>query len=87
MPGYTPEMGRCILALYRSAAQPPRSRPGQAIMPTDASRPVAKRWPVARPSGRRARMAVLAGLGHWWMCQDPRRGAETLGACVARLEG
>jgi hypothetical protein len=23
-----------------------------------------------------ARIEVLEGLGHWWMVQDPRRGAE-----------
>ncbi|GAB2688119.1 hypothetical protein GCM10027089_06620 [Nocardia thraciensis] len=25
-----------------------------------------------------ARTAVLDGLGHWWMVQDPARGAEAL---------
>jgi hypothetical protein len=23
-------------------------------------------------------VAVLQGVGHWWMMQDPRRGAEAL---------
>ena len=25
-----------------------------------------------------ARVAVLEGLGHWWMLQDPQRGAQAL---------
>ena len=25
-----------------------------------------------------ARVAVLEGLGHWWMVQDPARGAAAL---------
>jgi hypothetical protein len=25
-----------------------------------------------------ARLAVLDGLGHWWMVQDPARGAAVL---------
>jgi hypothetical protein len=26
-----------------------------------------------------AKVADLAGLGHWWMLQDPARGAAVLG--------
>jgi hypothetical protein len=25
-----------------------------------------------------AEVAKLDGVGHWWMCQDPARGARTL---------
>jgi hypothetical protein len=25
-----------------------------------------------------ARVAVLGGLGHWWMVQDPKRAARAL---------
>jgi hypothetical protein len=25
-----------------------------------------------------AEVAVVFGLGYWWMCQDPHRGAEAL---------
>ena len=31
---------------------------------------------VAERAG--ADIAVLDGLGHWWMVQDPRRGARVL---------
>jgi pimeloyl-ACP methyl ester carboxylesterase len=95
--GYTPEMGRCILALYRSAAQPRmaewgaaleplRSRPGLVIIPTEDHYTGGEA--LARRTSERlgARVAVLSGLGHWWMCQDPRRGADILGAFVASLE-
>ncbi len=82
-------MGRCILSLYRSAAQPAISRWGEAL-------PKARQRPglviiatedhytggevLARRSAERAgaRVAVLEGLGHWWMCQDPKRGAAVL---------
>ena len=94
---YTPEMGRCILALYRSAAQPrmaqwgaqlarARARPGLVIIPTEDHYTGGET--LARRSAERAgaQVALLDGLGHWWMCQDPARGAATLGAFLANLE-
>ncbi|MFD7923353.1 alpha/beta fold hydrolase [Streptomyces sp. NPDC059740] len=93
----TPEMGRCILALYRSAAQPAMAERGEAL-PSAAVRPglsiVATEDPyVGTPAQRRraagragAREAVLDGLGHWWMLQDPRRGAEVLGRFLREVE-
>jgi len=96
---FSADMGRCILALYRSAAQPTmaewgaalaaplRSRPGLVIIPTEdhytggetLARRTAERWG--------AQVTVLDGLGHWWMCQDPRRGAEAIGGFLNGLEG
>ena len=37
---------------------------------------------LARRSAERfgAEVAVLEGLGHWWMLQDPARGAQALNA-------
>jgi pimeloyl-ACP methyl ester carboxylesterase len=85
------DMGRCILALYRSAAQPRmaewgadltplRSRPGLVIIATEdhytGGETLARR--TAERAG--AQVTVLEGLGHWWMCQDPRRGAAALRA-------
>ena len=32
-----------------------------------------------------AEVAVLPGLGHWWMMQDPAAGAAALGAFWATL--
>ena len=82
-------MGRCILALYRSAAQPAMARlgeqlgtaaarPGLVIIPTEDGYTGGEsraRW-AAEKAG--AHVAVLPGLGHWWMLQDPRAGASAL---------
>ena len=90
------DMGRCILALYRSAAQPKmarwgaeldrlRLRPGLVIIPTEDHYTGGEA--LARRTAERvgAQVAVLAGLSHWWMCQDPRRGADVLRSFVAGL--
>ncbi len=79
----SPDMGRCILALYRSAAQPKMTewgdelaaaerRPGLAIIATEDHFTGGE--VLARRSAERfgAQVAVLEGLGHWWMLQDPR---------------
>lgn len=89
--GFDQEMGRCILRLYRSAAQPAMARwgdelpaaaarPGLAIIPTEDAYTGGEL--LARPAAEKARaqVAVLDGLGHWWMVQDPRRGADVLAA-------
>lgn len=82
-------MGRCILALYRSAAQPAMARlgevlgaaaarPGLVIVPSEDGYTGGEeraRWSAGRAG---ARVAVLRGLGHWWMVQDPATGAEAL---------
>jgi pimeloyl-ACP methyl ester carboxylesterase len=90
------EMGRAILALYRSAAQPvmrnlgnalPRAaaKPGLALIATEDH--YCGGEPLARRSADRcgAKVAVLEGLGHWWMCQQPKRGADAINAFVASL--
>jgi hypothetical protein len=89
-------MGRCILALYRSAAQPKmaewgadldraRSRPGLVIIPTEDHFTGGEA--LARRTAERvgAKVTVLDGLGHWWMCQDPKRGAEAISSFLASL--
>lgn len=83
------DMGAAILALYRSAAQPvlaeagaalerAAARPGLAILATEdhfvGSDEIRGR--AADRAG--ARTEVLDGLGHWWMIEDPARGAEAL---------
>ena len=89
-------MGRCILALYRSAAQPAMAelgqrleaaaqRPGLVIVPTEDTYTGGEgraRW-AAEKAG--AEVAVLPGLGHWWMLQDPDAGAEALRDFWAKL--
>jgi pimeloyl-ACP methyl ester carboxylesterase len=92
-----PEMGRCILALYRSAPESrlvqwgaelaaASRRPGLVITPTAdgyAGGPDLAGRTAARLG---AQEAVLDGLGHWWMLQDPARGAAPLAAFLRSLD-
>jgi pimeloyl-ACP methyl ester carboxylesterase len=87
--GYDAAMGRCILALYRSAAQPKMAQLGEGLAAA-AQRPglhlsatddhyvgtIDMQRRAADRAG--ARLEVLDGLGHWWMVQDPGRGAAAL---------
>ncbi|HEY3479052.1 MAG TPA: alpha/beta fold hydrolase [Streptomyces sp.] len=82
-------MGRAVLALYRSAADPgtlglgldwerAAARPGLAILAT-ADRAVGTEEQRRRAAARAgAQVVVLEGLGHWWMTEDPARGAAAL---------
>ena len=87
--GQGPEMGRAILRLYRSAAQPAMAqagrdlekaahRPGLSLLATEdtyvGSDGIRRR--AADRAG--ARTEVLDGLGHWWMVEDPARGGAVL---------
>jgi pimeloyl-ACP methyl ester carboxylesterase len=90
-------MGRCILALYRSAAQPRMARlgehlgmaarrPGLVIIPTDDGYTGGEhraRWAAERAG---AAVAVLPGRGHWWMLEDPHSGARALEDFWSRLD-
>lgn len=91
-----PEMGRCILALYRSAAQPKMTEWGReleaaerrpALVVIATGDPYTGGEVLARRSAQRfgADVAVLEGLGHWWMLQDPARGAAALTSFFDRL--
>jgi hypothetical protein len=90
-------MARAILLLYRSARQPAMAeagrdlekaaaRPGLSILATDDpfAHPGASRGRAADRAG--ARTEVLDGLGHWWMVQDPARGAAALTGFWATLD-
>lgn len=90
------DMGRAILSLYRSAAQPamlelgkdlPKAaaNPGLVIIATEDHYTGGEA--LARRSAERAgaQVAVLEGLGHWWMCEDPARGAQVLDRFLAGL--
>jgi pimeloyl-ACP methyl ester carboxylesterase len=84
-----PAMGRAILLLYRSARQPAMAEAGRALE-NAAARPglslLATEDPYVGSEELRRRAAdragarteVLDGLGHWWMLQDPARGAAAL---------
>lgn len=89
-------MGRSVLALYRSNARPgarglgleferAAARPGLAILATEdhvVGTDEQRRRAAARAG---ARVEVLSGLGHWWMTQDPVRGAAALRAFWATV--
>jgi pimeloyl-ACP methyl ester carboxylesterase len=82
-------MGRAVLALYRSAAQPAMAelgrdltgltrRPGLAVLAGEdhvVGTDEQRRRTAARVG---ARVAELPALGHWWMVQDPVRSAGVL---------
>jgi pimeloyl-ACP methyl ester carboxylesterase len=84
-----PEMGQAILTLYRTAAQPAiaeagralenaAARPGLSLLATED--PYVGSDELRRRAADRAgaRTEVLDGLGHWWMLEDPARGAAAL---------
>lgn len=83
------EMGRCILALYRSADESAfarwrttlaaaAARPGLVLAPVgDAfgGTEAQYRWTAERAG---AQVAAFDQLGHWWMLEDPAAGADAL---------
>jgi len=94
--GANGDLGRAILALYRSAAQPvmrnlglglpqAAARPGLAVIATEDS--YCGGETLARRSAERAgaKVAVLKGAGHWWMCQQPRQAADAINAFLTNL--
>jgi len=84
-----PEMSRCVLALYRSAAQPAMVEWGREIGPA-ATVPglaiIAPHDPFVRSedlagkiaASLGAKVATMEGQGHWWMLGDPAQGAQKL---------
>jgi pimeloyl-ACP methyl ester carboxylesterase len=91
------DMGRCILALYRSAAQPKmaewgkslakaKAKPGHVIIATEDHYTGGEQKARASAEVASAKVTVLDGLGHWWMCQDPKRGAKALADFFATLD-
>lgn len=88
-------MGRAMLALYRSARQPAMIQWGEQPERARATRGLflhATNDPyvgaargtkeLARSMG--AEVAELAGLGHWWMLEDPSAAATVLEEWVSR---
>jgi pimeloyl-ACP methyl ester carboxylesterase len=93
-----PEMSQAILAVYRSARQPAladagraldnaAARPGLSLLATED--PFVGSDEIRRRAADRAgaRTEVLDGLGHWWMVQDPARGAAALSRFWKSLGG
>ena len=92
--GANGDLGRAILAIYRSAAQPvmrdlgtglPRAatKPGLALIATEdhycGGETLARR--CAERAG--AKVAILEGAGHWWMGQQPKQAADAINAFLA----
>jgi pimeloyl-ACP methyl ester carboxylesterase len=84
----------CILALYRSAINVGKEwgpdfhdigAPGCVLIPSDDAflSPEGSRVGAKRAG---ASAIELDGLGHWWMLQDPARGAATLREFWATLD-
>ena len=87
--GHDEDMSRCILALYRSAAQPklgevaahlPKAaaRPGLAIIAEHDHYVGGHELPRRSADAAGAGTVFLPGVGHWWMLQNPALGARTL---------
>lgn len=90
-PWVNDDMARCILALYRSAAQPAMRELGERFVKTRPAKglviiaendhyagPHAMHEEMARSVG--AGTANLPGVGHWWMIENPVAGADMLTA-------
>ncbi|MCT7660634.1 alpha/beta fold hydrolase [Mycobacterium deserti] len=84
-----PEMARAILAVYRSACQPAladagralenaAARPGLSLLATEDHFVGTEEMRRRAADRAGARTEVLDGLGHWWMVEDPTRGAVAL---------
>jgi pimeloyl-ACP methyl ester carboxylesterase len=97
--GLDDEMGRAVLSLLRSAAQPvmadagrqlaeARVRPGLALLALGdlaaSSGTMEQHRAAAAAAG--AEVAELAGVGHWWPVEDARPAAEALTAFWSRLD-
>ena len=87
---FGPEMGRCILSLYRSAVQPnltnwaqefealPDRPPALLIAAHDDQYTGGPELVRRVGASWDAQVAEFDGLGHWWMMHDPVRGAAVL---------
>ena len=67
-----------VLALWGQRISAASARPGLVLIPTEDSHTggEARHRHVAERAG--AKVAVLPGLGHWWMLHDPGAGADAL---------
>ena len=88
--GFTDDMGRCILELYRAAKQPVLAELGQQLVAAElppglmidatgdayVSSDLAKQMVGPLNAGH----LELDGNGHWWMTEDPTTAAAGLSA-------
>ena len=73
-PWINDDMGQAILGLYRSAAQ----LPGLCIVASEDTYTGGEMLHRQAADRSGAEVAILEGLGHWWMCEDPIRATEQL---------
>ena len=94
----TPQMGECILGLYRSADEavigsPDRgferlaATPGLCMLATDDGFVGSHDSIEQMAATCGATVHRLEGLSHWWMAQDPAAGAAALQSFWAGVEG
>ena len=94
--GVDAEMARCILALYRDAAQPAMVGVGASFVsrrPANGLVIIAENDHYAGPESHHtwlagavgADVARLSGVGHWWMCENPAAGADMLVAHWSKM--
>ena len=97
VPHINADMGRCILALYRDAAQPAMSNLGANIEAAAQRRGLcilaagdvftggaAVHRQIAARAG--AQVAELADVGHGWMCENPDLAARTVANWLSSLD-
>ena len=83
------DMARCILALYRSAAQPALAAVGKLFTTAAPPNGLAIIAPNDHYAGTvedmhhvattvNATTATIADAGHWWMCSHPEQAASIL---------
>jgi pimeloyl-ACP methyl ester carboxylesterase len=62
------------------------AKPGLALIATEDS--YCGGETLARRCAERAgaKVAVLEGAGHWWMCQQPKQAADAINAFLANLD-
>jgi pimeloyl-ACP methyl ester carboxylesterase len=86
MAGLDQTMADCILALYRSATNVGKEwapdfkeipKPGMVVVPAEDPF-LAEQLAEAAAANAGARTHLLPGVGHWWMLQDPAKGAAML---------
>ena len=93
--GLNDETARCVLALYRSAAQPAMGTLGEAFVgarPGNGLVVIAENDHYAGTDAMHADVAAsvgasvvrIAGAGHWWMIEKPSEAADMLIAHWAR---
>ena len=87
--GINGEMARCILALYRDAAQPRMAELGQQFVAAAPANGLVIVAPNDHYAGSvetmvhvgrqvHAKSVTIEGAGHWWMCEQPQFAASML---------